>query len=264
MSKINLIYEPTVYFVGSSAFHNVKFSEFMQANDISTFEVTEDPFDDNYTPPLDLIPEVAGRLCYMSYDSGMKRKTNKEYLAHIKEVGHESVLEHSTFTFIIEGVSRSLTHELVRHRVGASYSQLSQRYVDPGQGIEVVVPPEYIGNTELVEEFACCMGGMLDTYLKLREKADSELEIDDTKTNKKKRTLQAARCVLPNATATKIMVTMNGRSLRHFFHLRGSEFADSEIRRLAIAMYDTVKRLNILDDFEIVQAEGNPVPYLIK
>ncbi len=94
------------------------------------------------------IPELAGRICYMSFGDKQGRKDNKSYLGHILEVGHGSVLEHTVYSLLLTGISRSLTHELIRHRAGFGYSQLSQRYVDEGDA-NFVVPPAVQGNTEL-------------------------------------------------------------------------------------------------------------------
>ncbi|MBK9974040.1 MAG: FAD-dependent thymidylate synthase [Planctomycetes bacterium] len=94
------------------------------------------------------IPELAGRICYMSFGDKQGRKDNKSYLGHILEVGHGSVLEHTVYSLLLTGISRSLTHELIRHRAGFGYSQLSQRYVDEGDA-NFVVPPAVQGNSEL-------------------------------------------------------------------------------------------------------------------
>lgn len=99
----------------------------------------------------DMLVEFAGRVCYMSFDKG---RPSQEYISHILEVGHGSVLEHANFTLLFEGVSRSLTHELVRHRAGFAYSQLSQRFCDPDQyEIGFVVPPLIVGDRQAVQEF---------------------------------------------------------------------------------------------------------------
>lgn len=209
----------------------------------------------------DIMPEVGGRLCYMSFKGMMEgngRKTNKSYLKNIKQVGHGSVLEHSNFSFIICGISRSLSHELVRHRAGCSYSQLSQRYVDFENSPEVVIPPEFVDNKAQANNFGKYMEGITEIYKDLIKNADDI--VDSTATLMiRKRKRQSARSILPNAVSTKILVTMNARALRHFFELRGSEHADLEIRRLAIMMYEEVKHCNIFDDFYIEESEVVPV-----
>ena len=130
---MKLHYEPTVYFVGVPQISQEQLDKFLADHGV-TWESDTDS-------DAELIPETAGRVCYMSF-SKPRPGGNQAYLKHILEVGHGSVLEHTNFNFIFTGVSRSLTHELVRHRAGWAYSQLSQRYVDESVA-EYVVPWEY-------------------------------------------------------------------------------------------------------------------------
>ena len=188
----------------------------------------------------DSLAEWAGRACYWSYGKG--RKTNEEYITNIIESGHGSVLEHPTWTFGLKGISRSLSHELVRHR-HLSFSQLSQRYVseDP----EFVVPPglpaEAMAQFENGVSFAKTVYGDLLTRL------------PDNKQGR-----EVARSVLPNATATRLVVTGNARSLRQMLALRGSLGADAEFRRLAVLWTKLMKQLSpsIFADFEIRENAG--------
>jgi thymidylate synthase (FAD) len=127
------ITSPEIFLVGRPSVDEEQLLAFLDDNDVETW--TTDAVSDGVK-----IPEVAGRVCYMSF--GKPRPGgNQGYLSHIKEVGHGSVLEHSTWNFILQGISRSLTHELVRHRVGTAFSQLSQRYVDSSD-VGFVVPPQ--------------------------------------------------------------------------------------------------------------------------
>src|SRR5215472_17319579 len=111
------------------------------------------------------LAEFAGRLCYMSQHNPAKRET-REYLENIKKQGHGSVLEHATYSLLLEGVSRSLTHELVRHRAGFAYSQMSQRYVDESEAA-FVVPPAIVGDTALESEWQAQIEGAQRTYIAL-------------------------------------------------------------------------------------------------
>ena len=184
------------------------------------------------------LAEMAGRVCYMSYGKG--RKTNKEFLGHIVEVGHGSVLEHAVWSFIISGVSRSLTHELIRHR-HFSYSQLSQRYVDESDS-EFVEPEVIASDPALHEIWSEAVNATRAAYDRLiAGLQDKYVDMTD-KTLRRKLARQAARSVLPNATETKIFVTGNARALRHFIEIRGSEFADVEIRQLALATLAIMQR----------------------
>lgn len=196
--------------------------------------------------------EVAGRLCYMSFGQG--RKTNADYLGHILEVGHGSVLEHSVWNFIITGVSRSLTHELVRHRAGFNYSQLSQRYVDESEA-DFIEPGVIADDPELhalwLETITHCQAAYRQLVDKLAEKYAAIPE----RTTRRKMARQAARSVLPNACETKIFVSANTRALRHFIEMRGAPDADVEIRQLAIALLKILRHHapNLFGDYEIRQ-----------
>lgn len=197
------------------------------------------------------LAELAGRACYQSWTKpNPKTATNAGYLEHIREVQHFSVLEHGTASFYIEGVSRSLTHELVRHR-HFSYSQLSQRYVS---GAEFVAPPAIADDPELLDLFNEATSWSRIHYEALLYQLDQKFEHLPAGTGKKKQARQAARAVLPNATETKIIVTGNYRAWRHFVELRASEAADVEIRALAveIARQLQVVAPNVFGDLEFV------------
>lgn len=250
------------------------------------------------------MPELAGRMCYMSFGSKQGRKTNESYLNHIIGVGHGSVLEHTVYNFIISGVSRSLTHELVRHRAGFGYSQLSQRYVD-SKDAGFVMPPA-LQDTDLEQDIKSFYQDSLDKYESLTDTladnyaipekmfdfaAANNILIQDgdkwtlnnntltksewvktleslgkdskllkffkkkTLTARRKAAREAARCVLPNGTETKIFVTANARALRHFLELRGSIHAEAEIRALACDMCKMMKKEapNLFGDFEVIK-----------
>jgi thymidylate synthase (FAD) len=195
--------------------------------------------------------EFAGRACYQSWKRpNPETATNAGYIRHILEVGHLSVLEHGTVSFYLTGVSRSLTHELVRHR-HFSYSQLSQRYV-PGAG-DVVTPDVIAEDSELAEAFNVAVETAAEAYEKLKTGLERKFAHLDEGTAKKKAARQAARAVLPNATETKIVVTGNYRALRHFITMRASEHADVEIRALAIEMLRQLQArvANVFGDYEI-------------
>lgn len=178
--------------------------------------------------------EFAGRACYQSWSKPNPRTaTNASYLRHIIDVGHFSVLEHATVSFYISGVSRSCTHELIRHR-HFSYSQLSQRYV-PEDDSQVVLPPGMEDDPELQEIFTAAADAGRATYSELLARLEAKFADQPNASVRRKQARQAARAVLPNATETRIVVTGNYRAWRHFIAMRASEQADVEIRRLAIA-----------------------------
>ena len=179
------------------------------------------------------LAEYAGRLCYMSQHNPVMRTTS-DYIGHILEQGHGSVFEHANYSFLLEGVSRSLTHELIRHRAGFAYSQLSQRYVDASQ-TGFVLPPAIAG-TEGEAAWHQQMEMALGTYQELAAMLEEQYTWVENRVHRRKMAREAARSVLPNSTETKIVVTGNIRAWRTMLELRSSEAAELEIRRLAVAL----------------------------
>jgi thymidylate synthase (FAD) len=201
------------------------------------------------------LAEFAGRLCYMSQKNPANRAT-RDYLENIKKQGHGSVLEHANYSLLLEGVSRSLTHELVRHRAGFAYSQLSQRYVDESQA-NFVVPPAIVGDEVLENEWRAQIDQAQQSYVRLVEHLMERYGWITDKVHRRKMAREAARGVLPNSTETKIVVTANARAWRTMLELRSSEGAELEIRRSAIVMLKLLQRETpaFFSDFEIYQAE---------
>lgn len=195
--------------------------------------------------------EFAGRGCYRSW-SNAARRTNAEYLANILAHEHYSVLEHANFTLWMTGISRSLSHELVRHR-HLSLSQESQRFV-PATDINFVVPPAYIGDEELEWNFKYeCE--WIEARYRLRL-ADMEQKFTDhsNATLAKKRAREAARSILPNACETRMTLTGNLRAWREMIDKRATIHSDAEICRLSVVIFRTLKPYApaVWDDLEIV------------
>jgi thymidylate synthase (FAD) len=201
------------------------------------------------------LAEFAGRLCYMSQKNPAKRNT-REYLENIKKQGHGSVLEHANYSILLEGVSRSLTHELVRHRAGFAYSQLSQRYVDESDA-HFVVPPAIIGDEALEGAWRRQIESALASYISLVEQLMERYGWVADKVHRRKMAREAARGVLPNSTETKIVVTANARAWRTMLELRSSEGAELEIRRCAVALIRLLQQEapGFFADFEIYSAD---------
>jgi thymidylate synthase (FAD) len=191
----------------------------------------------------------------MSQKNPANRAT-RDYLENIKKQGHGSVLEHANYSLLLEGVSRSLTHELVRHRAGFAYSQLSQRYVDESQA-NFVVPPAIVGDELLENEWRVQIDQAQQSYVRLVEHLMERYGWITDKVHRRKMAREAARGVLPNSTETKIVVTANARAWRTMLELRSSEGAELEIRRSAIVMLKLLQRETpgFFSDFEIYQAE---------
>mgnify|MGYP001047782721 CR=1 FL=1 len=201
-----------------------------------------------HTPDPEKIAASAAKLCYSSsgIDSvmeGLTEEKTADFIDMLVSIGHESVMEHVSFTFGIEGISRACSHQLVRHRI-ASYSQKSQRYVNEN-GFEYIVPPEIEKIPEAKAEFESAIENITKSYEKIADllteshkKEFAEQGTDEKSAASKARKLanEDARFILPNACETKIVVTMNVRSLFNFFRHRCCNRAQWEIRAVANEM----------------------------
>lgn len=192
-----------------------------------------------YTPEPEETVAMASKLCYSSSDieglkDKIKKKDQRAFVEKLMKMGHMSPIEHASFTFAIEGISRACSHQLVRHRI-ASYSQQSQRYVSEETGFDYIIPPTIGKNPELKEYFINFMMEAQKAYNHIVSKLN-ENGIKGELAN------QDARFALPNAAETKIMVTMNARELLHFFRQRCCNRAQWEIRQMAEDMLTIVKK----------------------
>lgn len=206
-----------------------------------------------YTRDCEKIIAAAAKLCYSSSGidgilNGLDDEKTEKFLKMLLSMGHESPIEHVTFTFGVEGVSRSLLAQLTRHRI-ASYSVKSQRYVSEGQ-FEYVTPPEIEKIPEAKAEFNSIMKKEQEAYNKLSEILFNKhynifigegMDEKAAKTAAEKKAIEDARYVLPNACTTSIIMTFNARSLYNFFEHRCCERAQWEIRELANSMLALVK-----------------------
>jgi thymidylate synthase (FAD) len=244
VSDIKVIREPTVYVMGRQTVNNEEIDRFLADHGVTWQTDTE--------VAGEHLVETAGRICYMSF-AKPRPGGNQAYIGHILEVGHGSVLEHAVWNLLFTGISRSLTHELIRHRAGFGYSQLSQRYVD--ESIAEYVEPDCIAtDPELHQLWLAAVADSHKAYMRLTEKLLKVFENEPEKTLRRKLARQAARSVLPNATETKIFVTANARALRHFIELRGNRHAETEIRKLAIAVLKILQNEapNLFGDYQLV------------
>jgi len=205
--------------------------------------------------PGERLAEFAGRVCYMSQHNPANR-TTLEYLENIKKQGHGSVLEHAVYVLLIEGISRSCSHELVRHRAGFGYSQLSQRYVDESHAA-FVVPPAMLGDATLEAAWQAEVTDAQAAYVRAVEALMQRYEWVADKVHRRKMAREAARSVLPNATEVKIVVSGNARAWRTMLELRSGEGAELEIRRMAVACLRVLQREApaLFSDFEIYVAD---------
>jgi thymidylate synthase (FAD) len=185
-----------------------------------------------HTPDPEKMVAIAARLCYSpvgtdELDEKLSQQDVEKLVRFIIKSGHLSTTEHAVFTFGIEGISRALSHQLVRHRI-ASFNQQSQRYVKFRENFQYIMPPMVGIHEKIKEKYQSLISDMHDFYM---EMLDAGIDPED------------ARSILPNASETKIIVTMNARELLHFFTVRCCNRAQLEIKQLAIMMLKEVKKI---------------------
>ncbi|MGE6387599.1 FAD-dependent thymidylate synthase [Pseudomonas sp. NPDC078416] len=192
---------------------------------------------DNDVCASELVVEAAGRVCYMSFSDKQYRKTNQDYISNILHQGHDSVLEHANFTILVDGLTRALSHQLVRHRIGFAYSQLSQQYHDESD-VEFIQPKGLDENPGLKKQWLLWCAATRSLHDNLRG-ADSKVSASAHLSVKEQQrhSRSMARSVLPNATHTTIMITGNARAWRHLLSIRGAIAGDTEMREYCIAIY---------------------------
>jgi thymidylate synthase (FAD) len=242
---LHIVREPKVYLVGRQMIDDGALAAFLADHDVSHWTT------DTEIAGEKLI-ETAGRVCYLSFVKP-RPGGNKAYIGHLLEVGHGSVLEHAVFNLLVTGVSRSLTHELVRHRAGFSFSQLSQRFVDESE-CSFVEPEVIAEDPELHRIWLESIRASQAAYRALADRLTERFKDLAEKTLRRKKAREAARSVLPNATETKIFITANARALRNVIEQRGDAAADVEIRRLAIAVLRLLQKEapNLFGDYTLI------------
>lgn len=208
---------------------------------------------------LALLSKFLGQLCYMSF--GPKRTSLANigsYFEGVLSSKHGSVVEHGSYTFLIYGVGRDFTHELVRHRVGTAFSQVSQRYVN-AESLRFVMRPEYRDDPMLTQKFFERCARAAQTYKELTDilyakqaAGDPSLTSDQQKaSDARKRVQQAARSVLPNEVEAPIGISVNVRALRHILEMRVSRFADTPIREAFLRVFAAIREFEptLFQDF---------------
>jgi thymidylate synthase (FAD) len=206
--------------------------------------------------------EVAGRVCYMSFGELQSPKTTSSYIRNLVDQGHESVLEHVNWTFIISSVSRAFTHQLVRHRPGFAYSQLSQQYHDE-RGAEFVKPTHLDRVPKALKAWEKSIQASRDAYGEIMSALSDQRATGTMPAKEIRRAIQsAARSVLPNATETKIIVTANARALRHFLTVRGAILGDEEMRFVSSELLSLLSNdaPALFSDFRsVIYEDGLPI-----
>lgn len=246
-----------VYIIGRSQFDNRAFHTFLRTERTSwkqTASATE----------AEEIVEAAGRICYMSFGKNQSPRSNEMYIQHLVRMGHESVLEHASWTFLLTGVSRAFTHQLVRHRVGFAFSQLSQQYHDE-MDAQFVEPSVLNLSPKAKAAWLKAVKASKQAYREILgalEKVRNPTVLGSPEKEIRRSFRSTARSVLPNATETKIVVTGNARALRYFIKTRGAIVGDEEMRRVSAAL---LKRLQqeapaMFSDFRIEKLpDGSPI-----
>ncbi len=247
---------PAIYKISSPRFHLDEFLNFLDSQR-QTWSRTG-------TTDAEKLTEAAGRICYMSFGQRQFPRSNREYIQNLIQQGHESVLEHVSWTFLLVGVSRAFTHQLVRHRVGFSFSQLSQQYHEETDAV-FIEPPELQQSPRAKEAWQRAISVARDSYKAILDALADAPKVPGMELQNREFTRairSAARSVLPNATETKIFVTANARALRHFFEVRGAILGDVEMREVTAAIFRLVEpdAPALFSDFSLAAlADATPV-----
>lgn len=253
---------PVVRVIASTRFEydaSWQMGAFIEGLDIDPSDYTAD-LAQGVDSPLEALPKLAGQLCYLSFEPGRFTRTadTPRYLENIMRQRHGSVLEHASVTMLFEGVDRTVTHELVRHRAGMAYSQVSQRYVS-GRALRFVERIEFQRAADLHQAFEERIDAAVAQYeqatkrlLTLQREGYAGLA-GDSATDRRKHVQQVARAVLPNDTEAPILVTGNLRAWRHVLEMRTSPHADTAIRRPFVAAWRQLVRMApaVFRDFEL-------------
>lgn len=225
---MKFLLEPKLYLIGEPLVNRYAIDRFLEDNGFTS------DFSDQHASDAEQLSATGSRTCYASFENGRKPD---EHIKHLVEVGHGSVFTHANFTILATGISRSLTHELIRHHVGTGVSQLSQRFVDDPEDLNFVVPPalatEWGKNMQATERFAAARQANVSEYTYW-------LNYWKAKGLSKKQAAEAARAELPNCTETRIVFTANVRAWRNIWEQRCQESADAEIRRFACKTYELI------------------------
>jgi thymidylate synthase (FAD) len=216
----------------SSPTFSEEHTQFLEAKGLDWIE------DANATPAEKLI-EFSGRICYLSFGKGRQAPgSNSDYIRKLITHGHDSVLEHVSWSFLLAGVTRSFTHQLVRHRIGFSFSQLSQQYHEESDA-QFLPPPGLEDDPVLFQRWQEAVDRLGSVYRDLLDSTSGVSGMPDREALRLRRSI--ARSVLPNATETAVVITANARALRHFLDVRGSVLGDVEMRIVSHALLSRLR-----------------------
>ncbi len=209
-------------------------------------------------PGAQRLVELAGRICYLSFGSRQSPKTNAEYISHLISQGHESVLEHASFTLLVDDISRGLSHQLVRHRAGFSFSQLSQQYHDESNAI-FAAPPGLDSIPHAFKSWRSAVKTARAAYRNLTKEISASRYGRSLSARERQRAIRTlARSVLPNATSTTLVVTANARAWRYLLTIRGDIAGDPEMREFCVAVFRILRDSApaLFEDFRVSSDEA--------
>jgi thymidylate synthase (FAD) len=251
-----------VHLIGRTVFDVESFINFLSAHSLGWRRSENASGTDEFV-------EAAGRICYLSFGRNQSPKSNAEYIRHLIVEGHESVLEHVSWSFLIEGISRACTHQLVRHRVGFSFSQLSQQYHDESD-VQCVEPYGLDAYPAAAAAWSTAAKVTKEAYRTIIDELGTGEECQTPGIGHRERLRairSAARSILPNAAETKIVMTANARALRHFLNVRGTIPGDTEMRCLSSELLRHLKNESpsIFFDFDSrIHLDGIPIVYRVE
>lgn len=248
-----------IYLIGKTCFKKQEFARFLNNNKTLWKK-------SNASSDTEKLIEIAGRICYMSFGNNQSNINNKKFIQKIIKMGHESILEHSYWTFIITGVSRAFSHQFVRHRVGFSISQLSQQYYNQ-ESMNAVIPALIRKSPKAFDIWKRSVDKSQRAYIQISNILKQHFNKNFMNKKEFSRLIKTtARSVLPNATETIIMFTANARALRHFLRIRGAIYGDEEMRYVAAGLLTILHKQapTIFSDFYIKNAKDKSLIVLNK
>ncbi len=211
----------------------------------------------------DELVEFSGRVCYMSFGDKQSPRNNNSYIKNIIKNGHESILEHAVWSFFVTGVTRSFSHQLVRHRVGFSFSQLSQQYHDESDA--EFIPPIGLDPTSLAYEVWNNQTALAKkVYNKSINKMIGKRNLREIPKEELRLIRETSRSLLPNCTETKVAVTANARAIRNFLKIRGVIEGDLEMRFFSTKLLSLLKpeAPAIFHDLEVIEKHSDGYPII--
>lgn len=202
--------------------------------------------------------EFSGRVCYMSFGKRQSPRNNSEYIGHLISQAHESVLEHATFSILAHQISRSLSQQITRHRVGFSFSQLSQQYFFD-ESPQHIVPADISKDPKAFKIWKNAVNVANQAYEKITNSLIDSKFAEGLPDRERLRAIRsAARAVLPNSTGTSIVITANLRAWRNFLHIRGSTEGDFEMTEFCVKIFNLLQSEapSAFQDFQIQKSNG--------